>query len=102
MKERNTKKGRQYDKETKLFCFLSKSVIKSASGDMNVFSVFVDTVICNKEHDLNTVAPWSPEEGDTRVFLHVPDMVHSGHSIVKVHIVDSDIRVIGLAMFQMI
>ena len=39
---------------------------------------------------------------DTRVFLHVQDMVCSGHSIVKVCTVDTDDIAIALAMFQMI
>ena len=69
---------------------------------MKIFCDFDDIVICNKEHDLSTVAPCSQEEDDTRVFLHVQDMVSSGHSIVKVHIADTDIMVFRLAMFQMI
>ena len=69
---------------------------------MNVFCAFDDTVICNKESYLGMVAPCSQEEGDTRVLLHVQDMVRSEHGIVKVRTVDTVVIVIGLAMFQMI
>lgn len=69
---------------------------------MNIFCSFDDTVTCNKEHNLSMVSPCSQKEGDTRVFLHVQDMIRSEYRIVRVHTVDNDVIVIGLAMFQMI
>ena len=59
------------DNKAELFRFLSKSAIPAASGDMNVFCAFDDTVICNKEYDLNMVAPCSQEEVDTRLWFVV-------------------------------
>ena len=38
----------------------------------------------------------------SKICLHVQDMIRNGYRIVRVHTVDNDVIVIGLAMFQMI
>ena len=69
---------------------------------MNVFSVFDDTVTWNKEHNLSLAAPGSQHEGNARVFLHIQDLVRSGHNVVKVRTVYIAVIAIRLASFQMI
>ena len=66
--------------------------------DMNVFCAFIGTILCgvNDEHLLT---PCSEVERDTRIFLHMQDVVHSGRSVVKVCTVDTDVVAIRLALF---
>ena len=67
-----------------------------------MFCAFDDTVICNKEHNFSMVAPSSQDEGDTRVFVRVQYMVRTGHTVVKLRTIETDVIAIGLAMFQLI
>ena len=48
------------------------------------------------------VAPSSQKEGDTRVFLRVQYMVRTGHTVVKLRTIETDVIAIGLAILQLI
>jgi len=90
------------ENKTELFRYLSKAVIDTASGDLNLLCAYDDKVLSNQDHDLGMLSPCSQEEGDTRVFLHVQDMVRNGIRLVKLRTVDTDVIVIGLSLFEMI
>ena len=47
------------------------------------------------------VASSSRDDGDTRVFLHLQDMVRSGYTVLLLRTVTTDVIAIRLAMFQM-
>ena len=51
---------------------------------------------------MSLAAPGSQHEGNARVFLHIQDLVRSGHNVVKVRTVYIAVIAIRLASFQMI
>ena len=52
--------------------------------------------------DVCSMAPWSHEEADTRLFVHVADAVRKGFQKVMVGTVDTDVVVLAIAMFNQI
>ena len=90
------------ENRAELFLYLSKAVIDAASGDMKLLCAYDDRVLSNQDHDLGMLSPCSQEEGDTRVFLHVQDMLRNGIRIVKLRTVDTDVIVIRISLFEMI
>ena len=51
---------------------------------------------------LTNLSPCLHEEADTRLFLHAADAVKKGHRKLCVHTVDTDVLVIGIALFNQI
>ena len=50
--------------------------------------------------ETSTSSPCSQEKGDTRVFLHIKDMVDNG--VKKLKTVDMDVIIVGTSLFNAI
>ena len=82
-----------------LFVFLAEKIVTIDT----VSSIVVtkeENVVSNKALDTDLIAPCNHEEADTRMFLHAKHAALGG--IKSVHIVssDTDVVVIGVAMFD--
>ena len=86
-------------KKSELFRFLVDHVVEKLAGNHVGFTV--DDVVSTKPAQNNSkISPCNHEEADTRIFLHVKDMVGSGHSSIKIRTVDTDVVILALAFFR--
>ena len=67
---------------------------------MNVLCAFDNQVLSKQDDALTNISPCSHEETDTRVFLHVQDAASKGFSKMKLRTVDTDVVVIGCALYD--
>ena len=94
------------DNKVNLFSFLSTAVInKTSNSEVVIYSTREDKVIANtvqgiSQVNLKNVSPCNQEEADGRIFLHLADASHQGHSKAMVRTVDSDVIVIGISKFE--
>ena len=65
-----------------------------------VISTHHVNVIRKNQQDISALAPCTHEEADTRIFLHLEDAVHQGHSRVSIRTVDTDVVVLAVASAQ--
>ena len=67
-------------------------------NEKEVYSTQDMRVFCSPiRADLNTVAPCSHEEVDSRILLHVADTVNQGHKQNMIHTSDTDILVLAVS-----
>ena len=92
--------------KTALFCFLAEKLVEIHSV-VTLYATYKEHVLVNSHPFtdesnglLNTLAPCSHPEADTRIFSHIKDAVEQGHRNVLVRSVDSDIPVIGIGTFD--
>ena len=90
------------ENKVELFRFLSISVIDAAKTEMNIFCAFDEEVICTRDHNLTNLWPCTQEEGDTRAFMHIGDMVQNGLQKIKLRTVDTDVIVIALGLYEIL
>ena len=88
---------RSSENKTELFRFLSKEICETSHGE--IICAFDNCICCHTEEKLQ-VCPTNHEEGDTRVFLHVKDIVDEGFPRVMVRTVDTDVFVIAISLFN--
>ena len=92
-------------KTTKLNCSdLSQEVIRLPIEEgKTIYSTIGTEVLCSlAAADVSSMAPFSHEEDDTRLFVHVADAVRKGFQKVMVHTVDTNVVVLAIAMFNQI
>ena len=67
-----------------------------------MLSTLNDKVLVNKPfaHDTLRIQPSNHIEADTRIFLHLADAAHAGHTKAYIRMVDSDIVVFAEAFFN--
>ena len=78
-----------------LFSFLSKQLSSNAQlDDILLLSSLSDKVLINKSnaYDTSRIQPSNHIEADTRIFLHLADAAHSGHTKAYIRTVDSDVH----------
>ena len=86
------------ENKIELFRFLSSNLIASAPEDRTVLCAFDDMVSCSTCFDLSEINPCSQEEADTKIFLHVFNMVSKqGHKNIKIRTVDTDMDVLAVS-----
>ena len=86
-----------------LFSFLSKQLSSNAQlDDILLLSTLSDKVLINKSnaYDTSRIQPSNHIEADTRIFLHLADAAHSGHTKAYIRTVDSDVVVLAVALFN--
>jgi len=93
---------RSNDNKTDLFMFLADRLchIEMPAGKHIV--VTYDTTVLSSLPDYNTshLSLCSHEEADTRMLLHVADLVHNGCQKVMIRTVDTDVVVLAVAFAQ--
>ena len=88
--------------KTELFGFLSREAIRLPIADgKEMYATCGIEVLCSlAESDLTSLAPYSHEEADTRVLLHVADAVQNGMREMAIRTVDTDVVVLAVASFN--
>ena len=87
------------DNKSELFAYLATMAI-GIETNKQVISTHHVNVICKNQQDISALAPCTHEEADTRIFLHLEDAVHQGHSRVSIRTVDTDVVVLAVASAQ--
>ena len=92
----------RHENKTDLFCFLAEHICNKplACGKL-LLATHGRSVMCS-DPDYNTshLQPCGQEEADTRMLLHVADMVNAGFTKVIVRTVDTDVVVLAVAFCQ--
>lgn len=85
-----------------LFCFLSKSVVESIVEDSKELVVTDgEQVLCvPPQQDVQSLAPCSHEEADSRMMLHVAHAAKHDHHRILVRTVDTDVVVLAVMVAQ--
>ena len=65
-----------------------------------VLSTYHDNVLCNLPCDTSRLTPCTQEQADTRIFLHLEDIVKEGGDKFTIRTVDTDVEVLGVAASQ--
>ena len=82
---------------TRLSCLQAEQIALMHVNEKDVYSTQDMRVLCSPiRADLNTMAPCSHEEADSRILLHVADTVNQGHKQM-IHTSDTDILVLAVS-----
>ena len=85
------------ENKTELFSFLARSVTSvEITADKQIVSTYHDVTLCTQPRDTQGLAPCTHEEADTRIMLHLKDMVMEGNSKVLIRTVDTDVVVLAI------
>ena len=84
--------------KTKLFSFLSKTLIQSFEEDnKELVATDGEQVPCApSQHETNLLAPCNHEEADSRMMLRVAQAARHGHQRILVYTVDTDVVVLAV------
>jgi len=91
---------RNNENKQELFRFLAqKCVDYETDSDKTIYSTVDDQVVCSSRGTITSaLAPCSHEEADLRIFVHVKDVAHQGHTKVMIR----NVVVIAVAKFLQI
>ena len=87
------------DNKTVLFSFLARSVV-GIDTNKQVITTHNTGVLCINRQDVSGLAPCTHEEADTRILLHLEDVVRHGNTSVSIRTVDTDVVVLAVASAQ--
>ena len=87
------------DNKIELFSFLATSASTIAT-DKQVISTCHTGVLCTQSRDVSGLAPCTHEEADTRILLHLEDVVKQGYNKVSIPTVDTGVVVLAVASAQ--
>ena len=82
--------------KTELFRLISET-LTSTMTDKELVATVSNQVISNTTTDTTGLAPCNHEEADTRIIVHLTDVVQRGFSKVKIRTVDTDVVVLAVA-----
>ena len=92
---------REDSNKTELFHYLATLLIAQSVGDsMQLFVTYDDGVMCNSDINIDSIAPCSHEEADTRLVLHCLHASNNGCKKVAIRTVDTDVVVLAIAFFD--
>ena len=88
--------------KTKIFSFLSKTLIQSFEEDnKELVATDGEQVPCAPfQHETNLLAPCNHEEADSHMMLHVTHAARHGHQRILVRSVDTDVVVLAVMVAQ--
>ena len=81
-----------------MFKFLAVETSQIKSNKL-IVSTYEDMVVSNGSVYVSTLVPYTQEETDTRIFLHILNGSVSGSTRVLVRTVDTDVAVISVTLF---
>jgi len=95
---------RNDDNKTALFTFLAQRVSRIPTGLDKHIVITLDTTVLSTiaNYDIAQLSPCTHEEADTRIFLHVADVVRARYSKILIKTVDTDVVVLAIAFQQKI
>ena len=62
--------------------------------DKQVISTYHEDILCTQPRDMLGLAPCTQGEADSRIMLHLKDIVMEGNSKVSIRTVDTDVLVL--------
>ena len=83
------------ENKTELFSFLASSVT-AIETDKQIISTYQEEILCTQPRDMLGLAPCTQEEADSRIMLHLKDIVMEGNSKVSIRTVDTDVVVLAI------
>ena len=66
------------ENKVELFSFLATTVVASIDSSKQIISTYRTELLCNQSRDVSGLAPYTHEEADTRIILHLEDVVKEG------------------------
>ena len=87
------------ENKIELFAYLA-TCVTSVNTDKQIISTEQANVLCTQSRDVSMLAPCTQEEADTRIFLHVNDIVNEGHSKISIRTVDTDVLILAVTVSQ--
>ena len=66
------------ENKVELFSFLATTVVASIDSSKQIISTYHTELLCNQSRDVSGLAPYTHEEADTRIILHLEDVVKEG------------------------
>ena len=88
------------ENKVELFFFLATTVVASIDCSKQIISTHRTEVLCNQSRDVSWLAPCSHIEADTRIILHLEDVVKEGNTNVSIRTVDTDVVVLAVTSAQ--
>ena len=100
---RNWKEFLRVDESRReLFKFLAEST-SSLEVEKQVILTYGKQVLTTlPRNDISSLAPCSHEEAETRILLHVQDVLQEGHKKILLRTVDMDVLVLAVALLQQV
>ena len=84
--------------KTELFGLIADFIYEDRQHYLTMVSTKGEEVVSNKQFSHENISPCKQEEADTRIFIHVKDLLDE-YKKIKVVTVDSDVVVISLSVF---
>lgn len=75
-------------------------IAKSDMGGKLLLSTHFETVLSNRNCDLEHLQPCNHSEADTRIFLHLAHAAKQGYKTAYIRTVDSDVLVLVVRFFE--
>ena len=83
------------ENKTELFSFLASNVT-AIETDKQIISTYHEEILCTQPRDVLGLAPCTQEEANSRIMLHLKDIVMKGNSKVSIRTVDTDVVVLAI------
>ena len=83
------------ENKTDLFSFLTSNVT-AIETDKQIIGTYHEEILCTQPRDVLGLTPSTQEEADSRIMLHLKDIVIEGNSKVSVRSVDTDVVVLAV------
>ena len=83
------------ENKTDLFSFLT-STVTAIETDKQIIGIYHEEVLCTQPRDVLGLTPCTQEEADSRIMLHLKDIVIEGNSKVSIRTVDTDVVVLAV------
>ena len=78
-----------------MFSFLASNVT-AIETDKQIISTYHEEILCTQPRDMLGLAPCTQEEANSRIMLHLKDIVMEGNSKVSVPTVDTDVVALAI------
>ncbi|CAB4025239.1 hypothetical protein ROHU_037104 [Paramuricea clavata] len=85
-----------------LFSLLAKQLELSGDREKVIVATSGEGVKCSSPMETESLCPSNHEEADTRIFLHAKHATASGHRLITIRTVDTDVVVIAIHVFRSI
>ena len=82
------------ENKTELFSFLASNVTATET-DKQIISTYHEEILCTQPRDVLGLARCTQEEANSRITLHLKDIVMEGNSKASIRIVDTDVVVLA-------
>ena len=83
------------ENKTILFSFLASNVT-AIETDKQIISTYHEEILCTQPRDVSGLAPCTQKEADSRIMLHLKDIVMEDNSKVSIRTVDTDVVVLAI------